>query len=135
MRMRWRGTRTRGRCGFRFRQEDTEIIEDIARILNQLRALLDEAIGTLCARRVDVSGHRVNEPALLERLRGGDQCAAVQASFNHENAMTPAADDSVPHRECLTIRFDLHGELRHDRPVSVGNFFRERKILGRIKLR
>ena len=89
-----------------------------------------------CARRrVDVTGNGVNRAALLDRLRRGDERAAVQAGFDDENAVAPTADDAVAHRKCLAIGLDLHREFGNDRAVAVADFFRERGILRRIKIR
>ncbi len=89
----------------------------------------------IARRRVDVAGHGVNVPALLERLRNADERAAVRAGFDHEQALAPTADDAVAHRERLAIRFDLHREFGNDGAVAAPDFFSERGVLRRIQLR
>src|SRR5918996_4619685 len=56
----WQRARGGSRRGFCFRQENLQIIQNIAGVHDQLRALLDKPIRTHRARRVDVAGHRVN---------------------------------------------------------------------------
>ena len=49
--------------------------------------------------------------------------------------MAPTSNDSIAHRESLTIWFYLHGKFGNDRPISVANFFREPTVLRWIQLR
>jgi mannonate dehydratase len=47
-------------------------------------------------------------PAMFERLRGGDERAAVRARFHYKNSVAPTRDDSIAHWESLPVWFDLH---------------------------
>ena len=97
------------------------------------RALLDEAIGAVRGRGIDVSRDRVNRTTLLNRLRRGDEGAAVQASFDDQNPVAPTADDAVAHRKGLAIGLDCHGKLGNDRAVAAADFVGQTRILRWIK--
>ena len=118
-----------------FREKNLQVIENVARVHDQLGALLDEAVGTVRGRGVDVAGDGVNRTALLDRLRGGDERAAVQPGFDDEDAVAPAADDAVAHREGLAIGLDRHRKLGNDRAVPAPDFFGEGGVFRRIKFR
>src|SRR5205814_1187119 len=118
-----------------FREENLQIIEKVARVHDELGALLDQTIRSLRTRCIDVTRHRVDGTALLKRLRDGDKRAAIQTCFHDENAVAPTADDSVAHWKGLAVGFYLHGELRNDRTVAIANFLRKSGILRRIKFR
>src|SRR5438270_6115370 len=95
-------THGRFRSWFGFRQENLEIIENVVGVHDEFCALLDQSVGANRARRIDVTGHGVDRAALLERLRRGDERAAVRAGFDNQDSMTPTRDNSITHRKGLT---------------------------------
>jgi hypothetical protein len=109
-----------------------QVVQNVARIRDQLCALLDEPIRSHCARRVDVAGHSVNRATLFQRLCCCDKRAAVQSRFNHENAVAPTGNDPIAHWESLAIWFDLDRELGYDCAISRANFLSESGVFRRI---
>ena len=82
--------------------------------------------------RVDMTGTAYYGAALLDRLRRGDERAAVQPASTTKYPMAPAADDAVAHRKRLAIRLDFHREFGDDRAIAAANFFGERSVFRRI---
>src|SRR5260370_28749073 len=129
---RWQGAD----CGFRrwlcLGKKNLQVIENIARTHYELGPLLNQTIRPHRSRRVNVPRNSINGAALLDRLRRSNQRAAVQTRFDNKNAVTPAADDPIPHRKCLPIGFNLHRELLHDRTIAGHDLFIEPSVLRRI---
>ena len=76
--------------------------------------MLDQAIRSHRAWRVDVTGHRVHRSALLQGLRRGDKRTAVQSSLRHTAALTTRPAQRTEASFLTRYRrhvIDQHGKL------------------------
>src|SRR6516165_10894140 len=106
-----------------FREGGSANPPECACVHDELRTLLDETIRSHCTRRVNVAWHRVNGPALFQRLRRCDERSTVQTRFHDKNAVAPAGYDPVAHRESLPVWFNFHRKFGHDRAISCSDLF------------
>src|SRR5678815_4454959 len=95
--------------------------------------LLDEPVRAGGCRTVDLAGHRINLPPMIDSLAGSNERAAVESSLDDEYPLTPTGDDPIAVRKRLPIRREGHWELA-DNGARFGDFFGKPTILRWIEV-
>ncbi len=106
-------------------------VEHVLRRLDQLGAILDEAVAAFGEWRVDRTGNRKHVAPLLRGEARGDQRAAGERRLDDQHAARETADQPVAARKVARKRRRAQREFRNDAALS-GEPVREVAVARRI---
>ena len=91
-------------------------VQNIVRRLDDLCAILQQAVGSAVPARQDAAGHRHDVPALFQGASGGNQRPALLRGFDDDDGQRDPADDPVAQREMLREAAARQGPARSPKP-------------------
>ena len=110
----------------------TELDQEIARIEEYLRTVLDQCVapgrGAVAARARQCE----HGAAVVVRVLGGDGRAAGRRRLDDDAHVAQRGDDAVPHRELRRVRLDAVRVLAHDEAVRAHGGV-QRAVAARIR--
>src|SRR5688572_26946476 len=95
------------------REEILELGENILRIFTELRAILNELMTALAARRIGPSRDGKHLASVIVGELCRNECTARQVGFDHHGPKRHAGHDPIPNRKALLVRGAVEWKLCH----------------------
>lgn len=111
-----------------------EVVENLGSISDKGGAVPDEVVATGRGGPVDGTGNSVDLASGFGGEIGGDEGAGAGGALDDKKSTGPVGDDAVALRKGLAVGGRLEGKFGDDGAMSVGNFFGESEVFGRIEL-